>query len=92
MDWGERGVVTGTNMFARSIGSAVGVAALGALVNNVMHDATASADPALFGVAVTRAFWAIAGVAVVTAGGRPVDAEGPPSGRRRTGGWRRPLR
>ncbi len=68
VDWGERGVVTGTNMFARSIGSAVGVAALGALVNNVMHDATASADPALFGVAVTRAFWAIAGVAVVTAG------------------------
>ncbi len=67
VDWGERGVVTGTNMFARSIGSAVGVAALGALVNNVMHGATATADPALFGVAVTRAFWAIACVAAVTA-------------------------
>jgi MFS family permease len=68
VDWGERGVVTGTNMFARSIGSAVGVAGLGALVNNVMRGATATADPALFGVAVSRAFWAIACVAVVTAG------------------------
>ena len=29
----ERGAVTGTNMFARSIGSAVGVAILGAIVN-----------------------------------------------------------
>jgi EmrB/QacA subfamily drug resistance transporter len=31
--WDRRGVVTGTNMFARSIGSAVGVAAFGAIVN-----------------------------------------------------------
>ncbi|MGN6501452.1 MAG: MFS transporter, partial [Pseudolysinimonas sp.] len=29
VDWGERGVVTGTNMFARSVGSAIGVAILG---------------------------------------------------------------
>ncbi|MFE5699252.1 MDR family MFS transporter [Rhodococcus koreensis] len=33
VDWSERGVVTSTNMFARSIGSAVGVALFGALVN-----------------------------------------------------------
>jgi EmrB/QacA subfamily drug resistance transporter len=32
VDWSERGVVTSTNMFARSIGSAVGVALFGALV------------------------------------------------------------
>lgn len=33
VDWSERGVVTSTNMFARSIGSAVGVAVFGAIVN-----------------------------------------------------------
>ncbi|WP_206492227.1 MDR family MFS transporter [Rhodococcus sp. KRD162] len=31
--WAERGVVTSTNMFARSLGSAVGVAVFGAIVN-----------------------------------------------------------
>jgi EmrB/QacA subfamily drug resistance transporter len=33
VDWNERGVVTSTNLFARSIGSAVGVAVFGAIVN-----------------------------------------------------------
>ena len=33
--WSERGVVTGTNMFARSIGSAVGVAIFGAVANAI---------------------------------------------------------
>ncbi len=33
--WNERGVVTGTNMFFRSIGSAVGVAIFGAVANTV---------------------------------------------------------
>jgi EmrB/QacA subfamily drug resistance transporter len=31
--WADRGVVTGTNMFARSVGSAVGVALFGAIAN-----------------------------------------------------------
>ncbi len=31
--WAERGVVTGTNMFSRSIGGAVGVAVFGAIAN-----------------------------------------------------------
>jgi EmrB/QacA subfamily drug resistance transporter len=31
--WSERGVVTGTNMFSRSIGSAIGVAIFGAIAN-----------------------------------------------------------
>ncbi len=31
--WGERGVVTAGNVFARSIGSAIGVAVFGAIVN-----------------------------------------------------------
>ena len=32
-DWQTRGVVTGTNLFARSVGSAVGVAVFGAIAN-----------------------------------------------------------
>lgn len=32
-DWATRGVVTGTNMFARSVGSALGVAVFGAVAN-----------------------------------------------------------
>ncbi|WP_394770557.1 MDR family MFS transporter [Lacisediminihabitans sp.] len=33
--WNERGVVTGTNLFSRSIGSAVGVAIFGAVANAI---------------------------------------------------------
>src|SRR5699024_10328746 len=33
--WAQRGAVTGTNVFSRSLGSAVGVAAFGAVVNAV---------------------------------------------------------
>ena len=36
VEWEERGVVTGSNMFARSIGSAVGVAVFGAIANSVI--------------------------------------------------------
>jgi MFS family permease len=35
VEWNERGVVTGTNLFARSIGSALGVAVFGAVANAV---------------------------------------------------------
>ncbi|HML50031.1 MAG TPA: MFS transporter [Propionicimonas sp.] len=34
--WNERGLVTGTNMLARSVGSAVGVAIFGAIANNLI--------------------------------------------------------
>jgi MFS family permease len=34
VDWDERGVVTGANLFARSMGSALGVAVFGALANS----------------------------------------------------------
>lgn len=64
--WGERAVVTGANMFARSMGSAVGVAVLGALVNGLMHGADAGADPVRFHGAVTAGFVGVAAVAVVT--------------------------
>ncbi|MGZ3354711.1 MAG: MFS transporter [Isosphaeraceae bacterium] len=35
VEWNERGVVTGTNLFARSIGSSIGVAVFGAIANAV---------------------------------------------------------
>jgi MFS family permease len=67
VDWAERGVVTGTNVFARSMGSALGIAVFGALVNNSLgdrigaHPSTAAAippsalDPALQQVFVATA-------------------------------------
>lgn len=36
VDWKDRGVVTGTNLFARSVGSAIGIAAFGAIANGVV--------------------------------------------------------
>ena len=38
VDWDERGVVSGTHMFARSLGSAVGVAVFGAIANSVFGE------------------------------------------------------
>jgi hypothetical protein len=35
VEWEERGVVTGNNMFARSLGSAIGVAVFGAIANSI---------------------------------------------------------
>lgn len=35
VEWAERGVVTGSNMFARSLGSAIGVAVFGAIANSI---------------------------------------------------------
>ncbi len=67
VDWGERGVVTGANMFARSMGSALGIAALGAIVNARMGGADAFTDPERFGGAATAVFLAVAVVAVATA-------------------------
>ena len=53
--WNERGVVTGTNMFARSIGSAVGVAIFGAIANSVLVASGGSEqDPAVV-IAVSAA-------------------------------------
>lgn len=40
--WDRRGVVTGTNMFCRSIGSAVGAAVFGAIANNRLSQALAA--------------------------------------------------
>ncbi|WP_405485743.1 MDR family MFS transporter [Nocardia sp. NBC_00511] len=63
-EWSERGVVTATNMFARSLGSAVGVAVFGALVNarigGVDHPSAAQLAPA-----VHLVFVGVAAMAVV---------------------------
>jgi EmrB/QacA subfamily drug resistance transporter len=67
VEWDERGVATGANMFARSIGSAVGAAALGAVANGVI---TASGRPATDPVAAADAgaavFLAVLVVAALT--------------------------
>lgn len=63
-EWTERGVVTSANMFARSIGSAVGVAVFGAIVNaRVGH--TDHPLPAALASAIHLVFVAIAAMAVV---------------------------
>ena len=71
VDWDERGVATGTNIFARSIGSAVGAAVLGAVANGVI---AASGRPETDPLAATDAGAAVflavlvAAVLTVTAG------------------------
>jgi MFS family permease len=44
VSWNERGVVTSTNMFARSIGSALGVAVFGAVGNAVYANTAGEGD------------------------------------------------
>ncbi len=67
VDWNERGVVTGANLFARSIGSAVGIAVFGAVANGVFA-ATGSdeTDPAAVQAASTSVFVGVAIFAVAT--------------------------
>ena len=45
--WERRGVVTGTNMFSRSIGSAIGAAVFGAIANTTLDRRFADAPPEL---------------------------------------------
>ncbi len=45
--WATRGVVTGTNLFARSVGSAVGIAVFGAVANAAVVGRTGDAHPDL---------------------------------------------
>ncbi|MFF7942629.1 MDR family MFS transporter [Nocardia gamkensis] len=63
-EWTERGVVTSANMFARSIGSAVGVAVFGAIVNSRVGHADHPL-PAALASAVHLVFVTIAVMAVV---------------------------
>ncbi|MBY6412769.1 MFS transporter [Rhodococcus sp. BP-252] len=62
VEWEERGVATSTNMFARSIGSAVGVAIFGAVVNSRV---SGDPDPAQLSDAVHLVFVGVFVTAVV---------------------------
>ncbi|HEY6960285.1 MAG TPA: MDR family MFS transporter [Gaiellaceae bacterium] len=61
--WGRRGVVTGSNMFIRTLGSAVGVAVFGGIANSRLAHRPHTA-PAIFH-AVHGVFWALVAVAVL---------------------------
>ncbi|GAB3597637.1 MFS transporter [Microbacterium tumbae] len=60
--WGERGAVTGMNAFARSAGSAVGVAVFGAISNSVIARGGGPQDPPTI---VSASFWVFVGAAAV---------------------------
>ena len=63
----ERSVVTGTNLFARSIGSAVGVAIFGAIANAIFGAGdAASLSPATIEAGSGVVFLAVAIVAVAS--------------------------
>jgi len=64
VDWDERGVVTGVNVFARSAGSAVGVAIFGAIANNVINAGLGEHD---YATIVSASTWVFVAVAVMAA-------------------------
>lgn len=64
--WGERGVVTGTIMFSRSIGQAIGAAILGAIANSVIASRGGDQfDPPTIIAATTAVFIGVAIAAAV---------------------------
>jgi len=89
VSWSQRGVATGTNMFARSVGSAVGVAVFGAVVNShvssrlgtgspdLQHVSAAVLEPAIHDVFVVSVFISVVLLAIaVLMPTRVVEQEG----------------
>lgn len=66
VEWNERGVVTGTNLFARSIGSAIGVAVFGAVANAIYANGAGASDPQTTVAASSAVFLAVLVGAVLT--------------------------
>ncbi|WP_420180005.1 MFS transporter [Paenarthrobacter sp. TA1.8] len=67
VEWNERGVVTGTNLFARSIGSSIGVAVFGAIANAIYAGGPGGGpDPQTTVHASTAVFLAVLVSAVLT--------------------------
>ncbi|MEV8249793.1 MFS transporter [Microbacterium sp. NPDC076768] len=64
--WSERGAVTGMNAFARSAGSAVGVAIFGAISNTVIAQGEGPSDPDTIIRASVWVFVAVAVTALLT--------------------------
>ena len=68
VEWDERGVVTGNNMFARSLGSAIGVAVFGAIANSIFGEGDIHAiGPAAIQAGSAAVFVGVLVVAAVTA-------------------------
>ena len=65
VEWNERGVVTGTNLFARSIGSSIGVAVFGAVANAIYAN-SGGPDPQSTVGASGAVFLAVVVCAVLT--------------------------
>jgi EmrB/QacA subfamily drug resistance transporter len=69
--WNRRGVVTGSNMFLRTLGSAVGVAVFGSIANTTLRGETPTfsgphrTSSALLWPAVHHVFWALVGAAAL---------------------------
>ena len=61
VEWNERGVVTGINIFARSAGSALGVAVFGAIATNVIAAGHGEHD---YATIVSASTWVFVGVAI----------------------------
>jgi len=78
VSWSSRGVATGANMFSRSVGSAVGVAVFGAVVNShvsgrlgsastdLQHVSAAVLEPAIHDVFLVSVFISLALLAVAS--------------------------
>jgi hypothetical protein len=67
VEWNERGVVTGTNLFARSIGSSIGVAVFGAVANAIYAGAPGGvSDPQTIVSGSSAVFLAVLVCAVLT--------------------------
>jgi MFS family permease len=62
VDWNERGAVTGMNVFARTAGSAIGVAIFGAISNNLIAAGAGEHD---YDTVVTAYGWVFVGVAII---------------------------
>jgi MFS family permease len=88
VEWNERGVVTGTNLFARSIGSSIGVAVFGAVANAIYANSggpnpqsTVAASGAVFlAVLVCAVLTVVAVVAMPEAGAKSPEAAPAASG------------
>jgi MFS family permease len=83
VEWNERGVVTGTNLFARSIGSALGVAVFGAVANAIYAgSANSHTNPQAVVTASAAVFLAVVFAAVLTVAAvlasNKTDAHTPP--------------
>jgi MFS family permease len=81
VEWNERGVVTGTQMFFRSIGQAIGAAALGAVANAVIFarggDESDAGTMAAAAGSVFAAATVVAALLLVAALAMPADRRTP---------------